>query len=154
MCANRVGVCHGSRGAGSGVAGAKSARVTRGCAIRYQRAATRVQELMWGWRGGGRQWQAGSVAGAAHLHGVADDARRSIPAQCMGPASTRVCVRRAAKGAQGNLARRAPGIGQQVHAAGLGGRRAAGARCVVGRTGSTPARAARDLANLRAQRTL
>ena len=44
------------RGAGRGVAGAKSARVTRGCAIRYQRAATRVQELMWGWRGGGRQW--------------------------------------------------------------------------------------------------
>ena len=71
------------------------------------------------------------MAGAAHLHGVADDARRSIPAQCMGPASTRVCVRRAAKGAQGNLARRAPGIGQQVHAAGLGSRRAAGARCAA-----------------------
>ena len=79
------------------------------------------------------------MAGAAHLHGVADDARRSIPAQCMGPASTRVCVRRAAKGAQGNLARRAPGIGQQVHAAGLGSRRAAGARCAVGSRASAHA---------------
>ena len=36
MCANRVGLCHDSRGAGSGVAGAKSARVTRGWAIKYQ----------------------------------------------------------------------------------------------------------------------
>jgi hypothetical protein len=89
------------------------------------------------------------VAGAAHLHGLADEAHVGaslLSAWACMPASTRVCMRRVAKGAQGNLARRAPGIGQQVHAAGLGSRRAAGARCVVCRTGSTPARAARDLA--------
>ena len=52
----------------------------------------------------------GGISGGAHFHGVADEARRSTPAQCMGlhacEQHTGVCVRRAAKGAQGNLARR------------------------------------------------
>jgi hypothetical protein len=96
---------------------------------------------MWGWRGGGRQ-RAGATGGRAHLHGLADEAHVGaslLSAWACMPASTRVCMQRAAKGAQGNLARRAPGIGQQVHAAGLGSRRAAGARCVVGSRASAHA---------------
>jgi len=56
MCANRVGLCHDSRGAGSGVAGAKSARVTRGWAIMYCRNACARTNV-----GLARRWEA--VAG-------------------------------------------------------------------------------------------
>ena len=100
---------------------------------------------------------AGGIGGRAHLHGVADEARRSIPAQCMGllcmPASGAHV--HAVKGA-GNTgevcAARNSGLwrAQQVCAAG-----AQQARAVpwAGR-GSTPLRAAPALGDLReSQRT-
>ena len=62
---------------------------------------------------------AGGIGGRAHLHGVADGARRSIPSKCMGllcmPAGKSGACVRAAKGAQGSW----PGT-----------RRAIGSRCM------------------------
>ena len=61
------------------MAGAKSACVTRGWAIWVARRRRNLCEEA-------RRWEAvaGGIGGRAHLHGVADEARRSIPAQCMG----------------------------------------------------------------------
>ena len=59
------------------------------------------------------------IGGRAHLHGVADGARRSTPSKCMGllcmPAGKSGACVRAAKGAQGSWA---------------GARRALGSRCM------------------------
>ena len=102
---------------------------------------------------------AGGIGGRAHLHGVAEEARRSIPAQCMGllcmPASGAHV--HAVKGA-GNTgevcAARNSGLwrAQQVCAAGAQQARAVPA---VGRTGSTPLRPAPGTwADLRGERTI
>ena len=85
---------------------------------------------------------AGGIGGRAHLHGVADGARRSIPSKCMGlfcmPAGRSgacgVRQREPREAGQVRAGHKARGRAQQVCAAG-----AAGARCAVGRTGSWPA---------------
>mgnify|MGYP006076999683 CR=1 FL=1 len=57
------------------------------------------------------------------------------------------CVCACGKGSPGKLARCAPGIRQQVHAAGLGSRRAAGALC-RGQEGERDARGTTVAAHL------
>ena len=82
------------RGAGRAVAGAKSACVTRGWAI--QERGGDVANVCR--RGGGRQWQAGSVAGRTFTGSPTEHVGAPLPSAwdcsaCLPAKAVRVCVR-------------------------------------------------------------
>ena len=96
---------------------------------------------------------ADGTGGRAHLHGVADEARRSIPAQCMGllcmPAGKRGAVRACGEGSSGKLARCAQGIRHVAERSRFVQQARSRRALRRGQDGSTPVRAAPGLGDLR-----